>query len=102
MNGDGTYEVTTTDDNGCFRVDTVYVKCPEPIEWTVDGPTWCAPALPTEPLWRRLSRRIGGELYLTNNQSAPVLLSAEADSLPLTASIGDLGPTLYQVWVYDA
>ena len=48
LNGDGTYEVTTTDDNGCFRVDTVYVNCPEPIEWTVDWTTWCVPALPTE------------------------------------------------------
>ena len=43
-----------------------------------------------------------GGLYLTNNQSEPVLLSAAADTLPLTASIGDLGPTLYQVWVVDS
>ena len=35
LNGDGTYEVTTTDDNGCFRVDYVHVNCPEPIEWSV-------------------------------------------------------------------
>jgi hypothetical protein len=26
LNGDGTYEVTTTDDNGCSRVDIVHVN----------------------------------------------------------------------------
>ena len=62
---------------------------------------------------RRLCRRLrrdhrggslggSGGLYLTNNQSEPVLLSAAADTLPLTASIGDLGPTFYQVWVVDS
>ena len=102
LNGDGTYEVTTTDDNGCFRVDTVYVNCPEPIEWTVDWTNVVCAGASDGTIVAEASGGSGGELYLTNNQSAPVLLSAEADSLPLTASIGDLGPTLYQVWVYDA
>ena len=102
LNGDGTYEVTTTDDNGCFRVDTVYVNCPEPIEWTVGWTDVVCAGASDGTIVAEASGGSGGELYLTNNQSAPVLLSAEADSLPLTASIGDLGPTLYQVWVYDA
>ncbi|MGB1348359.1 MAG: gliding motility-associated C-terminal domain-containing protein [Flavobacteriales bacterium] len=102
LNGDGTYEVTTTDDNGCFRVDTVYVNCPEPIEWNVGWTDVVCAGASDGTIVAEASGGSGGELYLTNNQSAPVLLSAEADSLPLTASIGDLGPTLYQVWVYDA
>lgn len=102
LNGDGTYEVTTTDDNGCFRVDTVYVNCPEPIEWTVDWTDVVCAGASDGTIVAEASGGSGGELYLTNNQSAPVLLSAAADTLPLTASIGNLGPTLYQVWVYDA
>ena len=53
LNGDGTYEVTTTDDNGCFRVDTCTSTVRNPLNGPWVGPTWCAPALPTEPLWRR-------------------------------------------------
>ena len=102
LNGDGTYEVTTTDDNLCFRVDTVYVNCPEPIEWTVDWTDVVCAGASDGTIVAEASGGSGGELYLTNNQSAPVLLSAAADTLPLTASIGNLGPTIYQVWVYDA
>ncbi len=102
LNGDGTYEVTTTDDNGCSRVDIVYVNCPEPIEWTVDWTDVVCAGASDGTIVAEASGGSGGELYLTNNLSTPVLLSAAADSLPLTASIGDLGPTLYQVWVYDA
>ena len=101
LNGDGTYEVTTTDDNGCSRVDTVYVNCPEPIEWTVDWTDVVCAGASDGTIVAEASGGSGGELYLTNNLSTPVLLSAAADTLPLTASIGDLGPTIYQVWVYD-
>ena len=99
LNGDGTYEVTTTDDNGCSRVDTVYVNCPEPIEWTVDWTDVVCAGASDGTIVAEASGGSGGELYLTNNLSTPVLLSAAADSLPLTASIGNLGEYLSGVGV---
>ena len=103
QNGDGTFVVTTTDENGCFRVDSVSVNCPEPIEWTVDWTDVVCAGAADGTIVAEASGGSGENLYLTNVQDTIEFLSV-VDTLsltPLTASIDSVGPALYQVWVYD-
>ena len=88
--GDGTFVFTVTDDNGCTKSDTLFVNCPEPLEATLtSGDVICAGD--ADGFIVAEATGGSGDLFLTN-QFATV---GAADGLL------DLGPAVYQAWVYD-
>ena len=90
INGDGEFIFTVSDANGCTLKDTVQVNCPEPIDVVIDyGDVVCQGD--ADGFIVAEASGGSGELYLTN--SAEVVLASDG--------LLDLGPSTYQVFVFD-